>query len=311
MAAVKGGIEAGDLQELRLPRPDRADRGEIVRLVQRRERREGLETLQHRLGDDGRRAVIRTAMHDPVADGGGMLADLRAQEADHLVERGRYVLDLGRRPGLVGQGIAVHAARDQMGLYRHALDLTLQAPFEPVAGRDGKQLEFDARAAGVDDENGLAHDSQAWIDCLAIWLWRSSIATAEDASRARTLSAREVRMIGTRAPSTTPAASARDRKVRFLASMFPASRSGTMRICAWPATGDLMPLMRAASGLMALSNASGPSISPPVIWPRSAILHSAAASIVEGMFGVTVSTADSTATFGTPKPSPTCRSIAF
>ena len=40
-------------------------------------------------------------------------------------------------------------------------------------------------------------------------------------------SARLVRMIGTRAPSTMPAASASARKVRLLASMLPASRSGT------------------------------------------------------------------------------------
>ena len=63
--------------------------------------------------------------------------------------------------------------------------------------------------------------------------------------RVRTESAREVRMIGTRAPSTMPAASALARNVRFLASMLPASRSGTTRICAWPATAEVMPLIRA------------------------------------------------------------------
>ena len=52
---------------------------------------------------------------------------------------------------------------------------------------------------------------------------------------------REVRMIGTRAPRTIPAASALARNVKFLASMFPASRSGTTRICARPATSDVMP----------------------------------------------------------------------
>ena len=60
-------------------------------------------------------------------------------------------------------------------------------------------------------------------------------------------SAREVRTIGTRAPSTMPAPSALAKKARFLASMLPASRSGTTRICARPATSDLMPLIRAAS----------------------------------------------------------------
>ena len=49
--------------------------------------------------------------------------------------------------------------------------------------------------------------------------------------------------------------------------------------------------MAADSALIALSSASGPSRMPPVIWPRSAILHSAAASTVDGIFGLTVSTA--------------------
>ena len=66
-----------------------------------------------------------------------------------------------------------------------------------------------------------------------------SIATAQDAMRVRTLSARDVRIIGTLAPSTIPAASASERKVRFLASMLPASRSGTTRIWACPATRRL------------------------------------------------------------------------
>ena len=54
---------------------------------------------------------------------------------------------------------------------------------------------------------------------------------------------------------------------------------------------------------MALSKASGPSSSAPVICLRSAILQSAAASMVEGIFEVTVSTADRMATRGVvPKP---------
>ena len=84
--------------------------------------------------------------------------------------------------------------------------------------------------------------------------------------------------------------------------MLPASRSGTTRMSATPATGETMPFSAAASGLIALSNASGPSSTPPVICPRSAILHSAAASMVEGMRGVTVSTADRIATRGAAIP---------
>ena len=72
-----------------------------------------------------------------------------------------------------------------------------------------------------------------------------------------------------------------------------------------------MPLVRAASSETALSKASGPSSTPPVIWPRSAILQSAAASSVDWMSGETVSTADRIATRGIMMPSARARSIAF
>ena len=78
-----------------------------------------------------------------------------------------------------------------------------------------------------------------------------------------------------------------------------------------PATSDVMPFIFAASRLMALSNASGPSSRPPLICPRSAILHSAAASSVAGIFEFTVSTAARIATFGRSTPNVRARSIAF
>src|SRR5205807_1841189 len=87
-----------------------------------------------------------------------------------------------------------------------------------------------------------------------------------------------------------------------LASMLPASRFGTIRMSGWPATAEAMPLVIAETALIALSNASGPSSTPPLIWPRSAILHSTAASSVDGMAVVTVSTADRIATFGLAIP---------
>ena len=69
--------------------------------------------------------------------------------------------------------------------------------------------------------------------------------------------------------------------------------------------GDLrtMPFIFAASVLMALSNASGPSRMPPMICFRSAILHRAAASRVAGILELTVSTAARIATFGFFTPS--------
>ena len=50
---------------------------------------------------------------------------------------------------------------------------------------------------------------------------------------------------------------------------------------------------------------------PPVICPRSAILHKAAASMVDGTWGFTVSIAERMATLGSCRPSATARSIAF
>lgn len=78
-----------------------------------------------------------------------------------------------------------------------------------------------------------------------------------------------------------------------------------------PATSERMPLIFAASLLMALSKAIGPSRIAPLTCPRSAILQSAAASIVAGIFEVTVSTAASIATFGRSTPKDAARSTAF
>ena len=147
--------------------------------------------------------------------------------------------------------------------------------------------------------------SRARLSCATIFN------TAEDASRVRTLSAREVSTMGTLAPRTMPADSAPAKYCNCLAIMLPASRSGTSKMSARPATGDTMPLALAASSLTALSKARGPSRMPPVICPRSAILHNAAASRVELIFGFTVSTADSTATLGAVMPSMCAKSMAF
>ena len=93
--------------------------------------------------------------------------------------------------------------------------------------------------------------------------------------------------------------------------MLPASMFGTSRMSALPATGERMFLVRAAISLMALSNASGPSRMAPRICSRSAILQSAAASSVDWMSGLTVSTAERMAIFGSCTPRARARSIAF
>src|SRR5205085_1904780 len=147
LAAMEGGVEAGDLRDVRRPFRDRGDGGEIVGLV------EGCQRAQ----------------------------------------RFQFAGDPGVDP-------------DRLGKARAAMD-------DAVAG---------SRPSG------------------------RKRATAEAARRVSTAAARLVGMIGTRAPSTTPAASAPGRKEGLLASMFPASRSGTRRTLARPATGESIFLIAAA-----------------------------------------------------------------
>src|SRR5450756_1156458 len=86
-------------------------------------------------------------------------------------------------------------------------------------------------------------------------------------------------------------------------SRLPASMSGTMRMSALPTTGPLRPLMAAERSEMALSSARGPSTTHPLICPRSHIRAMIAASSVQGILSVTISTAANTATLGFSYPS--------
>src|SRR5262249_46579336 len=152
-----------------------------------------------------------------------------------------------------------------------AVELRLDQTSQIRGAGKRKNLEFQTRRTGIDDQQRV-HGDHAGMAAARSLAWAYSTASAHDASRERTESARDVRITGTRAPSTMPAESALASRLRFLASILPASRPGTTRICACPATFELIPLMRAALGSMALSKASGPSRSAPVICPRSAIL---------------------------------------
>jgi hypothetical protein len=113
---------------------------------------------------------------------------------------------------------------------------------------------------------------------------RASItASAHEARRACTLSARLVRMIGTRAPSTMPAPRRGRQEGQLLGQHVAGLEVGHDQDVG--AAGDRRDdaLDPRRLQVIALSKASGPSSRPPVIWPRSAILHSAAASSVEGI----------------------------
>ena len=82
-------------------------------------------------------------------------------------------------------------------------------------------------------------------------------AIAHEATRVSAVSARLVSTIGARAPSTTPAVSALARYSSCLASMLPASRSGTTNMSALPATGDTILIHKDRTEL----------ITPCEVWP--------------------------------------------
>ena len=127
--------------------------------------------------------------------------------------------------------------------------------------RFGEQRELDARRAGVEDERSR----RPWRP-QATALRRALAPRLRDQRRDRARGEPRRHRVGAageddrhRAPSTMPAASAPARKDRLLASMLPASRSGTISTLARPATGESIFLIFAASRLIALSSASGPS----------------------------------------------------
>src|SRR5215470_13291931 len=268
-------IEACDLRDVRRDPPDCPYRSEVVRLVQRRQRHKLLQLIEDRGVDDHRRRELLTAMHDSMAD--GQDAQAIRMPGDPFEERGQRTLVVAaagaRTPdGLIGHRPALGVNRDKSRFGSDALDLAVIAQHERVTTLvQGEHRELDARRSCVDDEDDVRH-------AMALRRRAAMRATAQDAMRARTVSARLVRMMGARAPRTIPAPWALARYPSCLTRMFPASRSGTTRMSARPATGEAIDLIFAASSDTALSNARGPSTTPPVICPRSAILHSAAAS---------------------------------
>src|SRR5215212_4917339 len=253
--------------------------------------------------DQYRARVIRAAMHNAMADSHGIYIEFVAEPGAGDGHRGRHIANGLDRIGPVRQRIAGRPGGAQSWTSTNPVHLSLDLPPQTALAFHREDLELHAGGAGIDDKDRVHGGHAAAIGVIRRRASANNAATAAEAIRARAESARDVSTIGTRAPSTMPAPSAFAKYARFFASMLPDSRSGTTRICARPATSDLMPLILAASTSMALSKASGPSNTAPVIWPRSAILHSAAASMVDGIADVTVSTADRIATRGVaPNP---------
>src|SRR5205085_4679304 len=238
-----------------------------VRLRQRRERAQLFQRGNDVVGNDcwcGKRGA---AVDDAMADSANRLT---AEQADRRFKDDpgcRLMVEVLGAPFLFGELIAVRPFDCQARGDADILDLSAEEQALLVIALI--QRELDARRAGIHDGDAvhsrppqrMADEASARRTATRSW------ATAQDARRAISSSARLVRMIGTLAPRTIPAASAPARNDRLLASMLPASRSGTTRTLARPATVDTIFLMAAAFMLIALSSASGPSTCAPVIWP--------------------------------------------
>ncbi len=224
-------IEARDLRHIWLPLQQRPDRRQVVRLVQWRQRDELLQRVQHiavyRYGPQiirSRRArpgVRRPRVRTLSRIAAGTLRDARRPR------RGRQP---DHRPRLFGDR-TLRCASDEMRRRVDGFDLAADLRLQPH--RRVRQ-----------NSTNLMLDEPALRTRIAFRVTRRpfpaarassatmSTATAHDARRAISESARLVRMIGTRAPTTMPAASAPARYERLLASMLPASRSGTTRMSA-------------------------------------------------------------------------------
>ena len=155
VAAMKGGVEAGDLRQIRKARADRADRRQVVGLMQRRERNVALESRKHVVVDQDRPIVVRAAMDDAMAD--------RDRDRGFCVSRSQaptFCIAAGRSGtssapiGLVDQRRAVGPARRAgAGASPMPSIWPLIRRLSSLGARGPEHLELDARRAGIDDED--------------------------------------------------------------------------------------------------------------------------------------------------------------
>ena len=204
LALVEGGVERGDLRQMRPDPADRLDQADGARLVQRGEGAERGDRLQH-LSIDPRGALEPiAAMHDavPGADEARRLVSLRQDRQRLRNDVVQILLQFGGK-GQVGLVVAFLEVQHQRLVPE--VDHPAADPRRGGAGGDLEQAEFDRRRAWVERQQQFLRHSGASLS------WRSapiSLASAAEARRAFSESARLVRMTGTRAPRTSPAASA-------------------------------------------------------------------------------------------------------
>ena len=204
-----------------------------------------------------RRGIKRSAMHHPMS-GRDQLMVLKvvfqpAQKRGQRIFMGGAFCQI-----LIDQRSSGAVFRREMNAVPDTLALTVANDVLPARSFVPREYrELDARRTGIQHKDSVTHGFAP--------LWRaSSSAIAQDPSLASVPSERLVRMIGTRAPSTMPAICASARYSSCFASMLPASRSGTTKMSARPATGEMIPFVladfrrdRIVEGERTIENAAG------------------------------------------------------
>ena len=206
---MEGGIENRHLRQIRT-RSHGGMRGrQIVRLMKRGERVEAFKLIHHLRVQHHRLGEQVSAMHHTMSGADQSIrAEMSVAEIEHRMQK-RLVRKSGSiRPNLVFHNLAICTASRQMRRLSQALHLSTgeDAQIFRTSARVGlEQCELQAGGAGVQGQDRIGHYLMlAWVSRARV----ISTATAQEAMRVSGESARLVRMIGTRAPSTTPAASA-------------------------------------------------------------------------------------------------------
>ena len=155
---VKAGIEDRDLRQIGQTRANRFDRRQLGRQVQRHHRHQRAQLGEHRVVDPDGRSVTRAAEHHAMAD--HHRHDTVELVAQPLQQHRHRRAGVGRLRGAqlpVGKRSSGAVGRLQMRLDADTVQLTLDRDRQPAVGECLEQLEFEARAAGVDAKNGVRH----------------------------------------------------------------------------------------------------------------------------------------------------------
>src|SRR6516225_2240890 len=152
MSAMKCGIEAGNLRQLRATRKQRADRREIVGLVQRRQRNVTFESCQHLLIDEHRPVIVGAAMNDAMADSDQVEILGLAQPSTRRAYSAWQIRNRLLRVCLVDQRYLVGALGAQARADADAVHLAFDEARETA---DTEELEFEARGTGIDNKDRI------------------------------------------------------------------------------------------------------------------------------------------------------------